>query len=153
MSSLTPPPPLCSAPAAQPAPAPAPAPAPPRDVLEALEQRRAKYAEASAQAKAGGDDRKARMHDRIAKVSWQQSLLYNRRCYHWQGCSGLPWFVYLIGDIMTTTSLFVVMYLFHFRSLQSPVIGRLLTTPVDTNSKNIAAAAESATRMVYKYNS
>uniref|UniRef100_A0A3Q1F1P6 Coiled-coil and C2 domain containing 1B n=1 Tax=Acanthochromis polyacanthus TaxID=80966 RepID=A0A3Q1F1P6_9TELE len=48
------------------APAPA-APSPPKDVLEALEQRRAKYAEASAQAKASGDDRKARMHDRIAK--------------------------------------------------------------------------------------
>ncbi|TDH05959.1 hypothetical protein EPR50_G00127960 [Perca flavescens] len=45
----------------------APAPAAPKDVLEALEQRRAKYAEASNQATAGGDDRKARMHDRIAK--------------------------------------------------------------------------------------
>ncbi|XP_034743997.1 coiled-coil and C2 domain-containing protein 1B isoform X2 [Etheostoma cragini] len=45
----------------------APAPAAPKDVLEALEQRRAKYVEASNQAKAGGDDRKARMHDRIAK--------------------------------------------------------------------------------------
>uniref|UniRef100_A0A8D3ALF8 Coiled-coil and C2 domain-containing protein 1B n=1 Tax=Scophthalmus maximus TaxID=52904 RepID=A0A8D3ALF8_SCOMX len=44
-----------------------PTPAAPRDVLDALEQRRAKYAEASAQAKASGDDRKARMHDRIAK--------------------------------------------------------------------------------------
>ncbi|XP_061550862.1 coiled-coil and C2 domain-containing protein 1B isoform X1 [Phycodurus eques] len=44
-----------------------PAPPAPRDALEALEQRRAKYAEASAQAKAGGDERKARMHDRIAK--------------------------------------------------------------------------------------
>lgn len=43
------------------------APAPPKDALEALEQRRAKYVEASAQAKASGDDRKARMHDRIAK--------------------------------------------------------------------------------------
>uniref|UniRef100_A0A673BKQ4 C2 domain-containing protein n=1 Tax=Sphaeramia orbicularis TaxID=375764 RepID=A0A673BKQ4_9TELE len=43
------------------------APAAPKDVLEALEQRRAKYVEASAQAKASGDDRKARMHDRIAK--------------------------------------------------------------------------------------
>uniref|UniRef100_A0A668A7D9 Coiled-coil and C2 domain-containing protein 1B n=1 Tax=Myripristis murdjan TaxID=586833 RepID=A0A668A7D9_9TELE len=49
------------------APAVPSAPAPPKDVLEALEQRRAKYAEASAQAKASGDDRKARMHDRIAK--------------------------------------------------------------------------------------
>uniref|UniRef100_A0A8C7YJ48 Coiled-coil and C2 domain containing 1B n=1 Tax=Oryzias sinensis TaxID=183150 RepID=A0A8C7YJ48_9TELE len=43
------------------------APSAPKDALEALEQRRAKYAEASAQAKAAGDDRKARMHDRIAK--------------------------------------------------------------------------------------
>uniref|UniRef100_A0A8C4IY54 Coiled-coil and C2 domain containing 1B n=1 Tax=Dicentrarchus labrax TaxID=13489 RepID=A0A8C4IY54_DICLA len=43
------------------------APAAPKDVLEALEQRRAKYVEASNQAKASGDDRKARMHDRIAK--------------------------------------------------------------------------------------
>ncbi|XP_028284181.1 coiled-coil and C2 domain-containing protein 1B [Parambassis ranga] len=43
------------------------APAAPKDVLEALEQRRAKYVEASVQAKANGDDRKARMHDRIAK--------------------------------------------------------------------------------------
>ncbi|KAM4557537.1 coiled-coil and C2 domain-containing protein 1B [Fundulus diaphanus] len=43
------------------------APSAPRDVLEALEQRRVKYAEASNQAKASGDDRKARMHDRIAK--------------------------------------------------------------------------------------
>uniref|UniRef100_A0A4W6FSE8 Coiled-coil and C2 domain-containing protein 1B n=1 Tax=Lates calcarifer TaxID=8187 RepID=A0A4W6FSE8_LATCA len=43
------------------------APAAPKDVLEALEQRKAKYVEASAQAKASGDDRKARMHDRIAK--------------------------------------------------------------------------------------
>lgn len=43
------------------------APAPPKDALEALEQRKAKYMEASAQAKASGDDRKARMHDRIAK--------------------------------------------------------------------------------------
>ncbi|MEQ2183765.1 hypothetical protein GOODEAATRI_001361, partial [Goodea atripinnis] len=39
------------------------------DVLEALEQRRVKYVEASNQAKASGDDRKARMHDRIAKVA------------------------------------------------------------------------------------
>ncbi|XP_034558166.1 coiled-coil and C2 domain-containing protein 1B isoform X2 [Notolabrus celidotus] len=55
--------PVTSAPAA----APPSAPAAPKDVLEALEQRRAKYVEASNQAKASGDDRKARMHDRIAK--------------------------------------------------------------------------------------
>uniref|UniRef100_A0A671VG28 Coiled-coil and C2 domain containing 1B n=1 Tax=Sparus aurata TaxID=8175 RepID=A0A671VG28_SPAAU len=53
--------------AAAPAPAAPSAPAAPKDVLEALEQRRAKYMEASNQAKASGDDRKARMHDRIAK--------------------------------------------------------------------------------------
>ncbi|XP_070701874.1 coiled-coil and C2 domain-containing protein 1B [Pempheris klunzingeri] len=53
--------------AAASAPDPPSAPAAPKDVLEALEQRRAKYVEASNQAKASGDDRKARMHDRIAK--------------------------------------------------------------------------------------
>lgn len=52
---------------AAPDPAPPSVPAAPKDVLEALEQRRAKYVEASNQAKASGDDRKARMHDRIAK--------------------------------------------------------------------------------------
>lgn len=55
-----------SKPAAATAPVPS-VPAPPKDALEALEQRKAKYLEASAQAKANGDDRKARMHDRIAK--------------------------------------------------------------------------------------
>lgn len=50
-----------------PAPVVPSVPAPPKDALEALEQRKAKYLEASAQAKANGDDRKARMHDRIAK--------------------------------------------------------------------------------------
>ncbi|KAK7944866.1 hypothetical protein WMY93_000594 [Mugilogobius chulae] len=50
-----------------PPPPAASAPAPPKDALEALEQRKAKYLEASAQAKANGDERKARMHDRIAK--------------------------------------------------------------------------------------
>lgn len=53
--------------AAAPGPAPSSAAAAPKDVLEALEQRHAKYVEASNQAKASGDDRKARMHDRIAK--------------------------------------------------------------------------------------
>lgn len=42
-------------------------PAQPNTVLEALEQRMAKYKEAFTQAKASGDERKARMHDRIAK--------------------------------------------------------------------------------------
>lgn len=49
--------------------APPAAPSSHSDVLEALEQRRAKYIEASNQAKANGDDRKARMHDRISKVT------------------------------------------------------------------------------------
>uniref|UniRef100_A0A8C3XEK1 Coiled-coil and C2 domain-containing protein 1B n=1 Tax=Cyanoderma ruficeps TaxID=181631 RepID=A0A8C3XEK1_9PASS len=39
----------------------------PRTVLEALQQRLDRYKAAAAQAKAGGDDRKGRMHDRIAK--------------------------------------------------------------------------------------
>lgn len=50
------------------------APAAPKDMLEALEQRRAKYVEASNQAKANGDDRKARMHDRIAKVHYKKKF-------------------------------------------------------------------------------
>lgn len=40
----------------------------PKTVLEALEQRLEKYKAAAAQAKASGDDRKGRMHERIAKV-------------------------------------------------------------------------------------
>lgn len=40
----------------------------PKTMLEALQQRLEKYKSAAAQAKAGGDDRKARMHERIAKV-------------------------------------------------------------------------------------
>ncbi|KAJ7405368.1 Coiled-coil and C2 domain-containing protein 1B [Willisornis vidua] len=39
----------------------------PRTVLEALQQRLDKYRAAAAQARAGGDERKGRMHDRIAK--------------------------------------------------------------------------------------
>ncbi|PKU31521.1 coiled-coil and c2 domain-containing protein 1b [Limosa lapponica baueri] len=40
----------------------------PKTVLEALQQRLEKYKSAAAQAKASGDDRKGRMHERIAKV-------------------------------------------------------------------------------------
>ncbi|XP_048845718.1 coiled-coil and C2 domain-containing protein 1B [Brienomyrus brachyistius] len=50
-----------------PASAAAAAPAQPKDTLEALEQRMAKYQEAYTQAKESGDSRKARMHERIAK--------------------------------------------------------------------------------------
>lgn len=57
-----------------PAAAPPAAPASPGNVLEALEQRRAKYAEASSQAKASGDERKARMHQRISQVTASSTL-------------------------------------------------------------------------------
>ncbi|XP_024921847.1 coiled-coil and C2 domain-containing protein 1B isoform X1 [Cynoglossus semilaevis] len=53
--------------AAAAAPAASSAPAAPKDALEALEQRQVKYVEAAAQARADGNERKARMHDRIAK--------------------------------------------------------------------------------------
>lgn len=43
-------------------------PQPPRSLLEALEQRMERYHVAAAQAKAKGDQRKARMHERIVKV-------------------------------------------------------------------------------------
>ncbi|NXT88088.1 C2D1A protein, partial [Anhinga rufa] len=39
----------------------------PRDMLEALQQRMERYKTAAAQAKSKGDDRKARMHERIVK--------------------------------------------------------------------------------------
>ncbi|XP_051867955.1 coiled-coil and C2 domain-containing protein 1B isoform X2 [Pristis pectinata] len=42
-------------------------PPPPRDILEALHQRMERYKTAATQAKANGNDRKARMHERIAK--------------------------------------------------------------------------------------
>ncbi|KAH0628738.1 hypothetical protein JD844_010216 [Phrynosoma platyrhinos] len=43
-------------------------PPPPRDIMEALQQRMERYKTAAAQAKSKGDDRKARMHERIVKV-------------------------------------------------------------------------------------
>ncbi|NXG40304.1 C2D1A protein, partial [Dromaius novaehollandiae] len=42
-------------------------PPPPRDTLEALQQRMERYKAAAAQAKGKGDERKARMHERIVK--------------------------------------------------------------------------------------
>uniref|UniRef100_UPI00398E607E coiled-coil and C2 domain-containing protein 1A isoform X2 n=1 Tax=Pristiophorus japonicus TaxID=55135 RepID=UPI00398E607E len=42
-------------------------PAPPKDIMEALQQRMDKYKSAAAQAKSAGNDRKARMHERIVK--------------------------------------------------------------------------------------
>lgn len=44
-------------------------------MLEALQQRLEKYKSAAAQAKASGDDRKGRMHERIAKVKPRCSKL------------------------------------------------------------------------------
>ncbi|XP_077580609.1 coiled-coil and C2 domain-containing protein 1B [Stigmatopora nigra] len=73
LSGLPPPPGESSASVKQPSSVPqatAPTeglPPAPKDALEALEQRRAKYSEASTQAKSSGDERKARMHDRISK--------------------------------------------------------------------------------------
>ncbi|XP_074714031.1 coiled-coil and C2 domain-containing protein 1A isoform X2 [Strix uralensis] len=55
------------APEAKPASPAADAPAAPRDMLEALQQRMERYKTAAAQAKSKGDDRKARMHERIVK--------------------------------------------------------------------------------------
>ncbi|KAK2087490.1 Coiled-coil and C2 domain-containing protein 1A [Saguinus oedipus] len=45
-------------------------PPPPRTLLEALEQRMERYQVAAAQARSKGDQRKARMHERIVKVPW-----------------------------------------------------------------------------------
>ncbi|XP_053320316.1 coiled-coil and C2 domain-containing protein 1A [Spea bombifrons] len=59
-----------------PAPAPVPPtgpPAPPRDTLDALQQRMERYRSAAEQAKSKGDDRKARMHERIVK-QYQDAL-------------------------------------------------------------------------------
>ena len=46
------------------------APAEPQTVLDALQQRLNKYREAGTQARGSGDERKARMHERIAKVGY-----------------------------------------------------------------------------------
>ncbi|NXW56055.1 C2D1A protein, partial [Eurystomus gularis] len=56
-----------SVPEAPPVPPAAAVPAAPRDTLEALQQRMERYRAAAAQAKSKGDDRKARMHERIVK--------------------------------------------------------------------------------------
>ncbi|XP_040846652.1 coiled-coil and C2 domain-containing protein 1A isoform X2 [Ochotona curzoniae] len=48
-------------------------PPPPRTLLEALEQRMERYQVAAAQAKAKGDQRKARMHERIVK-QYQEAI-------------------------------------------------------------------------------
>nr|XP_056706503.1 coiled-coil and C2 domain-containing protein 1A [Euleptes europaea] len=48
-------------------------PPPPRDVMEALQQRMERYKTAAAQAKGKGDDRKARMHERIVK-QYQEAI-------------------------------------------------------------------------------
>ncbi|KAJ7317392.1 hypothetical protein JRQ81_003554 [Phrynocephalus forsythii] len=48
-------------------PSPGDVPPPPRDMMEALQQRMDRYKAAAAQAKSKGDDRKARMHERIVK--------------------------------------------------------------------------------------
>ncbi|KAM4872132.1 coiled-coil and C2 domain-containing protein 1B [Thomomys bottae] len=52
-------------------------PAEPQTVLDALQQRLNKYREAGIQARAGGDERKARMHERIAK-QYQDAIRAHR---------------------------------------------------------------------------
>ncbi|KAF1567068.1 Coiled-coil and C2 domain-containing protein 1A, partial [Eudyptes schlegeli] len=49
----------------------------PRDALEALQQRMERYQAAAAQAKSKGDDRKARMHERIVK-QYQDAIRAHR---------------------------------------------------------------------------
>ncbi|MBZ3883786.1 Coiled-coil and C2 domain-containing protein 1B [Sciurus carolinensis] len=58
-------------------PAASVAPAEPQTVLDALQQRLNKYREAGIQARAGGDERKARMHERIAK-QYQDAIRAHR---------------------------------------------------------------------------
>uniref|UniRef100_A0A8C9Q7S8 Coiled-coil and C2 domain-containing protein 1B n=1 Tax=Spermophilus dauricus TaxID=99837 RepID=A0A8C9Q7S8_SPEDA len=53
------------------------APAEPQTVLDALQQRLNKYREAGIQARASGDERKARMHERIAK-QYQDAIRAHR---------------------------------------------------------------------------
>lgn len=48
-------------------------PPPPKNIMEALQQRMDKYKSAAAQAKSAGNDRKARMHERIVK-QYQDSI-------------------------------------------------------------------------------
>ncbi|ETE71271.1 Coiled-coil and C2 domain-containing protein 1A [Ophiophagus hannah] len=48
-------------------------PAPPRNMMEALQQRMDRYKAAAAQAKSKGEDRKARMHERIVK-QYQEAI-------------------------------------------------------------------------------
>ncbi|XP_077326575.1 coiled-coil and C2 domain-containing protein 1A isoform X2 [Lithobates pipiens] len=77
LNSLPPPPPPDEQPSSKPSvpqspvstesPVSAAPPAPPKDLLEALQQRMEKYRSAAEQAKGKGDDRKARMHERIVK--------------------------------------------------------------------------------------
>ncbi|XP_006839832.1 PREDICTED: coiled-coil and C2 domain-containing protein 1B [Chrysochloris asiatica] len=59
------------------APATPVAPAEPQTVLDALQQRLSKYQEAAAQARGGGNERKARMHERIAK-QYQDAIRAHR---------------------------------------------------------------------------
>lgn len=63
------------------------APAEPTTVLDALQQRLNRYREAGIQARANGDERKARMHDRIAKVSPLLRIPYPMLAYP---CFALP---------------------------------------------------------------
>uniref|UniRef100_A0A287DFW3 Coiled-coil and C2 domain-containing protein 1A n=1 Tax=Ictidomys tridecemlineatus TaxID=43179 RepID=A0A287DFW3_ICTTR len=64
-------------------------PPPPRTLLEALEQRMERYHVAAAQAKAKGDQRKARMHERIVKVPQVGTRVHPTHCAS-AGRAGFP---------------------------------------------------------------
>lgn len=55
---------------------------PPKTILDALEQRMAKYKETCDQAKANSDERKARMYDRIVKVTDHMTQLLQCSSVH-----------------------------------------------------------------------
>lgn len=74
-------------------------PTEPQTVLDALQQRLNKYREASVQARGSGDERKARMHERIAKVG-----LHPRTCpgsaSHLASCSVHTQLAWLFGSVV-----------------------------------------------------
>lgn len=56
--------------------------------MEALQQRMDRYKAAAAQAKSKGEDRKARMHERIVKVKWLHIVTLDvHLLHHASGCN------------------------------------------------------------------
>lgn len=50
--------------------------------MEALQQRMDRYKAAATQAKSKGEDRKARMHERIVKVKWLHTVTLDVHLLH-----------------------------------------------------------------------